>query len=69
MKDFFSVQEISKLLKISRSTVLYYIKTDRLKAAQVGKVYIISREHFGEFLKDQRNKRKDSEGNQTHLDF
>ncbi|MHB1687277.1 MAG: helix-turn-helix domain-containing protein [Ignavibacteriaceae bacterium] len=69
MKEFFSVQEIAKLLKLSRSTILYYIKTGKLKAVQVGKVYVISRENFGSFLKDQKHKKKDSEENQTHLDF
>ncbi len=69
MKDFFSVQEIAVLLKISKSSVLYYIKTKKLKAIRVGKIFIISRENFGIFLKDQRVKKKINEENQPRFDF
>ncbi len=69
MKDFFSVQEIAILLKISKSSVLYYIKTKKLKAIRVGKIYIISRENFGTFLKELRAKKKINEENQPHFDF
>ncbi len=69
MKDFFSVQEIAVLLKISKSSVLYYIKTKKLKAIRVGKIFIISRENFGIFLKEQRAKKKNNEENQPRFDF
>lgn len=69
MKDFFSVQEIAVLLKISKSSVLYYIKTKKLKAIRVGKIYIISRENFGIFLKEQKVKKKNKEENQPRFDF
>lgn len=69
MKDFFSVQEIAVLLKISKSSVLYYIKTKKLKAIRVGKIYIISRENFGIFLKEQRTKKKNNGENQPRFDF
>lgn len=69
MKEFFSVQEIAKLLNLSRSTILYYINAGKLKAVRVGKVYVISRENFGNFLKEHRHSKKETGENQTHLDF
>jgi len=69
MKEFFSVLEVAKLLKLSRSSVLYYIKAGKLKATQVGKIYIISQEDFGEFLKNHKSKKKTKKQNQTSLDF
>ena len=69
MKELFSVQEVSKLLKISHSGVLYHIRSGKLKAQQVGKIYIISREDFGDFLKKHREPKKKSKAVQTKLDF
>lgn len=70
MKEFFSVKEVAKLLKISRSTVLYHIKSGHLLAQQVGRVYIISKEDFGDFLKKHREaKKKSSKSQQTQLNF
>ncbi len=70
MKEFFSVEEVAKLLHISHSGVLYHIKKGKLKADQVGKIYIISKENFGEFLKKHRESKKKSEkSSQTKLNF
>ena len=70
MKEFFSVREVSKLLNISTSTVLYHIKSAHLKAQQVGRIYIISKEDFGDFLKKHREpKKKSSKSRQTQLNF
>jgi len=71
MKDFFSVHEVAKLLKVSRSGVLYHIKIGKLKATKVGKIYIISQEDFGDFLKHHRDekKKKNKKSNQTKLKF
>ena len=69
MKEFFSVLEVAKLLKISRSSVLYHIKTGNLKATQVGKIHIISQKDFGDFLKEHRSKKKSVKQNQTSLEF
>jgi excisionase family DNA binding protein len=69
MKEFFSVLEVSKLLNLSRSSILYYIKSGKLKAVQVGKIYIISKENFGEFLKQQKTTKKHNKINQTTLEF
>jgi len=69
MKEFFSVLEVSKLLNVSRSSVLYYIKSGKLKAIQVGKIHIISKENFGEFLKEHSARKKHMKENQATFDF
>jgi excisionase family DNA binding protein len=70
MKEFFSVEEVAKLLEITHSGVLYHIKTQKLKAHQVGKIYIITKEDFGDFLKKHREgKKKPAKTDQTKLNF
>lgn len=70
MREFFSVQEVAGLLNMSRSGVLYHIKSGHLQAVQVGKIYIISKEDFGDFLKHHRDeKKKQSKSKQTKLNF
>jgi excisionase family DNA binding protein len=69
MKEFFSVQEVSKLLNISHSGVLYHIRSGKLKAVQVGKIYIISKEDFGDFLRRHREPKKKPKNTQTKLDL
>ena len=71
MKEFFSVQEVAKLLKISHSGALYHIKTGKLKATQVGKIYVITQEDFGDFLKHHKDekKKKIKRSSQTKLKF
>ena len=58
MKEFFSVLEVAKLLNLSRSAVLYHIKSGNLKSNRVGKIYIISKEDFADFLKDKKKEKK-----------
>jgi len=58
MKEFFSVLEVAKLLNLSRSAVLYHIKAGHLKSNRVGKIYIISKEDFADFLKDKKKEKK-----------
>ena len=69
MKDYFSVQEIASLLRISHSGVLYNIRTGKLKAEQVGKIYIVSKENFGKFLEDHKSKKRKGKKDQTELEF
>lgn len=69
MKEFFSVLEVAKLLNLSRSAVLYHIKSGNLKATQVGKIHIISKEDFGDFLKEHKTGKKHQKINQTRLEF
>jgi len=58
MKELFSVQEVAKLLDMSHSGVLYHVKNGSLKSTQVGKIYIISKEDFADFLKVQKKVKK-----------
>jgi len=69
MKEFFSVQEVSKLLNVSHSAVLYHVRSGKLKAQQVGKIYIISKEDFGDFQKRHRETKKKQKVVQTKLDL
>lgn len=69
MKEFFSVQEVANLLDISHSGVLYHIRSGKLIAHQVGKIYIISKEDFGDFLKKHRESKKKTKDIQTKLDL
>ena len=69
MKEFFSVQEVANLLDISHSGVLYHVRSGKLKAHQVGKIYIISKEDFGDFLKKHRESKKKTKDIQTKLDL
>jgi excisionase family DNA binding protein len=69
MKEFFSVQEVAKLLNISHSGVLYHVRSGKLKAQRVGKIYIISKEDFGDFLKMHREPKKKGKVTQTKLDL
>ena len=70
MREFFSVEEVAKLLGISHSGVLYHIRSGKLKAQQVGKIYIIAKEDFGDFLKKHRDgKKKTDKSTQTKLNF
>jgi len=69
MKEFFSVQEVAKLLDISHSGVLYHIRSGKLKSHQVGKIYIISKEDFGDFLKKHREPKNKAKSVQTKLDL
>jgi len=58
MKELFSVHEVAKLLDMSHSGVLYHIKNGSLRSTQVGKIYIISKEDFADFLKVQKKEKK-----------
>jgi excisionase family DNA binding protein len=69
MKELFSVQEIAKLLDLSHSGVLYHIKSGKLRAQQVGKIYIITKEDFGDFLKKHREPKKKIKAIQEKLDL
>ncbi len=58
MKDLFSVQEVATILDMSHSGVLYHIKNGSLKSTQVGKIYIITKEDFADFLKEKKKEKK-----------
>ena len=69
MKDLFSVQEVAKLLDMSHSGVLYHIKNGTLKSTQVGKIYIITKEDFADFLNEKKKENKSKQKPEEPLLF
>ena len=69
MKDLFSVQEVAKLLDMSHSGVLYHIKNGSLKSTQVGKIYIITKEDFADFLKEKKKEKQTKKKSEEPLLF
>jgi excisionase family DNA binding protein len=46
MPDFYSIQQVAEILKMSKQAVHQAIKSGRLKAEKVGKGYIILEREF-----------------------
>ena len=69
MKDLFSVQEVAKLLDMSHSGVLYHIRNGSLKSTQVGKIYIITKEDFADFLKEKKKEKQTKKKSEEPLLF
>lgn len=69
MKELFSVQEVAKLLDMSHSGVLYHVKNRTLKSTQVGKIYVITKEDFADFLKDKTKGKKSKQKPEEPLLF
>ena len=49
--NFYTVKQVSELLKVHWQTILNYIKNGKLKAVKLGKGYRISKEAINEFIK------------------
>lgn len=49
---FYTVQQVSNLLKVHWQTVLNYIKSGKLKALKLGKGYRINKEDLDKFIKE-----------------
>ncbi len=47
-EDYFSVQEVAELLKISRQAVKKQVLYGKLKAFKIGKVIVLPKEQFGD---------------------
>jgi excisionase family DNA binding protein len=50
-KEFYTVEEVAKLLRVSKKTIYRYIKDFKLKAVKPGK-YIIKKSDLVEFIQD-----------------
>lgn len=63
--EFYTVEQISTLLKVHWQTVLNYIKSGKLTAVKLGKGYRVSGESLKDFLTKQQTtiptKNRDSE--------
>lgn len=52
---------------MSHSGVLYNINKGKLKATQVGKIYIIRKEDFADFLKEQKKEKQKKKPDEPRL--
>ena len=50
-KEFYTIEEIAKLLRVSKKTIYRYIKDLKLKAIKTGK-YLIKKSDLVEFIQD-----------------
>jgi excisionase family DNA binding protein len=50
-KEFYTIEEIAKLLRVSKKTIYRYIKNLKLKAIKTGK-YLIKKSDLVEFIQD-----------------
>ena len=47
---FYSIEDLSKKLGLSKNTFRKYIKINRIKAEKLGNAYVISEQNFLDFL-------------------
>lgn len=57
-KKFYTVSEVSSLLRVHWQSVLNYIKNGSLEAVKLGKGYRISEEALNKFIADRSTGRK-----------
>lgn len=50
-EQYYSIEEVSKMLKVAYLTVYRWVQAGKLKAFKAGKQYRISKENLSEFLK------------------
>jgi excisionase family DNA binding protein len=58
-KEFYTAEEIAKLLSYNIMTIYRYIKAEKLNAYKVGKEFRTNKEDFNSFL--EKSKKKDYE--------
>lgn len=46
----YTLNDVSEMLNIHITTLRKYVKTGRLKATKIGNKYIVSEEHYIEFV-------------------
>lgn len=54
MHEFYTVEEIADMLKISKLTIYRYIKAKRLVAYKMAKSFRIKKEDFEKFLESRK---------------
>lgn len=52
MQEFYTPQEIAKILKVPRKTVYFWLQQGKLKGVKAGNLWRISQSALDEFLKD-----------------
>ena len=52
----YTLEEVSEVLKVTRSTIYNYIKSGNLKAVKMGKYWRVSEDNLKEFIENGTNK-------------
>ena len=50
-EEYYSIEEVAKILKVVYLTVYRWIRANRLSAYKAGKQYRVSKENLSKFLK------------------
>lgn len=50
MKEYYTVEDVAKMLSVHQETVRRWIKSKKLKAYKVGKAYRMTKGHIEEML-------------------
>lgn len=54
--DYYSIEEVAKMLKVAYLTVYRWIQSGKLVAYKTGKQYRIKKEDFNKFIKENKYK-------------
>jgi len=54
MAEFYSIQEIAEILKMSKRSIYRLVKTKALPAYKFGKEFRVDRQDFEDFLKQRK---------------
>lgn len=57
-KEFMTVEDVSKLLKVSRMTVYRWIKAGKLTGYKVGRSYLFKKEDINDFVEKNKVQNK-----------
>jgi len=55
--EFYLVEELAKVLRVSNMTIYRYIKAKKVKAYKIGKEFRIDKEEFNKFLDKTKTKK------------
>jgi len=56
INKFYLVEELAKVLRVSKMTIYRYIKAKKIKAYKIGKEFRIDYEEFNKFLDKAKTK-------------
>jgi excisionase family DNA binding protein len=62
---FYTIDEVKKILKISRRTLYNYINNGNIKAVKIGKYWRIRQTDLEKFIEDNTTQINNSSGNNT----
>lgn len=54
-EEFYTAEELAKILKVNIMTIYRYIKAGKVKAYKIGKEFRIEKQEFNNFLKSVKN--------------